>query len=43
MNILIFLVINVPLTVMLSLLLATALNAAIPFRAFFRTATTCRS
>jgi multiple sugar transport system permease protein len=37
LNILIFLVINVPLTVALSLLLATALNAAIPFRAFFRT------
>jgi multiple sugar transport system permease protein len=36
LNILIFLVINVPLTVALSLLLATALNAAIPFRAFFR-------
>jgi multiple sugar transport system permease protein len=36
LNILIFLVINVPLTVGLSLLLATALNAAIPFRAFFR-------
>ena len=36
-NVLIFLVINVPLTVMVSLLLATALNAAIPFRAFFRT------
>ena len=35
-NILIFLVINVPLTVVLSLLLATALNAAIPFRTFFR-------
>jgi multiple sugar transport system permease protein len=35
-NIGIFLVINVPLTVMLSLLLATALNAAIPFRTFFR-------
>jgi multiple sugar transport system permease protein len=35
-NILIFLVINVPLTVALSLLLATALNAAIPFRTFFR-------
>ena len=32
----IFLVINVPLTVVLSLLLATALNAAIPFRTFFR-------
>jgi multiple sugar transport system permease protein len=38
LNILIFLVINVPLTVALSLLLATALNAAIPFRAFFRVA-----
>jgi multiple sugar transport system permease protein len=37
LNVLIFLVINVPFTVMLSLLLATALNAAIPFRAFFRT------
>jgi multiple sugar transport system permease protein len=36
-NIAIFMVINVPLTVMLSLLLATALNAVIPFRAFFRT------
>jgi multiple sugar transport system permease protein len=36
LNILIFLVINVPLTVALSLLLATALNAAIPFRTFFR-------
>jgi multiple sugar transport system permease protein len=35
-NILIFLVVNVPLTVVLSLLLATALNAAIPFRTFFR-------
>ena len=35
---LIFLVINVPLTVVLSLLLATALNAAIPFRTFFRIA-----
>jgi multiple sugar transport system permease protein len=38
LNVLIFLVINVPLTVGLSLLLASALNAAIPFRAFFRTA-----
>jgi multiple sugar transport system permease protein len=38
LNVLIFLVINVPLTVALSLLLATALNAAIPFRSFFRTA-----
>jgi multiple sugar transport system permease protein len=37
LNIAIFLVINVPLTVMLSLILATALNAVIPFRAFFRT------
>ena len=37
LNVLIFLVINVPLTVAVSLLLATALNAAIPFRAFFRT------
>lgn len=36
LNILIFLVINVPLTVGLSLLLATALNAAVPFRSFFR-------
>jgi multiple sugar transport system permease protein len=35
-NILVFLVINVPLTVALSLGLATALNAAIPFRSFFR-------
>jgi multiple sugar transport system permease protein len=35
-NIVIFLIINVPLTVALSLLLATALNAAIPFRTFFR-------
>ena len=38
LNVLIFLVINVPLTVILSLLVATALNAAIPFRTFFRTA-----
>jgi multiple sugar transport system permease protein len=36
LNILVFLVINVPLTVGLALLLATALNAAIPFRTFFR-------
>jgi multiple sugar transport system permease protein len=35
-NILIFLVINVPLTVALSLLLANALNSAIRFRTFFR-------
>lgn len=38
LNIAIYLIINVPLTVVLSLLLATALNAAIPFRAFFRVA-----
>jgi multiple sugar transport system permease protein len=38
LNILIFLVINVPLTVVLSLVLATALNGAIPFRTFFRVA-----
>jgi multiple sugar transport system permease protein len=38
LNVVIFLVINVPLTVALSLLLATALNAKIPFRSFFRTA-----
>lgn len=35
-NILVFLVINVPLTAALSLVLATALNALIPFRRFFR-------
>ncbi|MBA2768391.1 MAG: sugar ABC transporter permease [Sporichthyaceae bacterium] len=35
-NVLIFLVINVPLTVLLSLLLATALNGAIRGRAFLR-------
>jgi multiple sugar transport system permease protein len=35
-NIGIFLVINVPLTVVLSLVLATALNAALPFRGFLR-------
>jgi multiple sugar transport system permease protein len=38
LNVGIFLVINVPLTVMLSLIVATALNAAIPFRTLFRTA-----
>jgi multiple sugar transport system permease protein len=38
LNVLIFLVINVPLTVLLSLVLATALNAAIPLRTFFRVA-----
>jgi multiple sugar transport system permease protein len=35
-NILVFLVINVPLTVALALVLATALNAAIRWRTFFR-------
>jgi multiple sugar transport system permease protein len=35
-NVLVFLVINVPLTVVLSLLLATALNAAVRGRAFLR-------
>ncbi|MFD7439007.1 carbohydrate ABC transporter permease [Streptomyces sp. NPDC059861] len=38
LNIGIFLVINVPLTVLLSLVLATALNAKVPFRSFFRAA-----
>ena len=37
-NVFVFLVINVPLTVAISMVLATALNAAIPFRAFFRAA-----
>ncbi|MEO6795730.1 MAG: sugar ABC transporter permease [Candidatus Dormibacter sp.] len=37
-NVIIFLVINVPLTVAISMVLATALNAAIPFRSFFRAA-----
>jgi multiple sugar transport system permease protein len=37
-NVLIFLVINVPLTVVISMVLATALNAAIPLRSFFRAA-----
>lgn len=37
-NVIIFLVINVPLTVAVSMVLATALNAAIPFRGFFRAA-----
>jgi len=36
LNIAIFLVINVPLTVVLALGLAIALNAALPWRAFFR-------
>ncbi|MCF3960841.1 carbohydrate ABC transporter permease [Streptomyces fuscigenes] len=38
LNIGIFLVINVPLTVVLALVLATALNAKMPFRSFFRAA-----
>jgi multiple sugar transport system permease protein len=37
-NIVVFLVINVPLTVVGAIGLAIALNAAIPFRSFFRTA-----
>jgi multiple sugar transport system permease protein len=37
-NVIVFLVINVPLTVVLAIGLAIALNAAIPFRTFFRTA-----
>ena len=37
-NVIVFLVINVPLTVVVAIGLAVALNAAIPFRAFFRTA-----
>lgn len=36
LNIAVFLVINVPLTVVLALGLAIALNAALPWRAFFR-------
>jgi multiple sugar transport system permease protein len=36
LNVVIFLLINVPLTVAVGLVLATALNAAIPFRTFFR-------
>jgi len=38
LNVLVFLVINVPLTVLLSLVLANALNAAVPLRTFFRVA-----
>lgn len=38
LNIGIFLVINVPLTVVLSLVLASALNAKLPLRSFFRAA-----
>jgi multiple sugar transport system permease protein len=36
LNVVEFIVINVPLTVLLSLVLASALNAKLPFRAFFR-------
>ena len=36
LNVVVFLIINVPLTVVVGLVLATALNAAIPFRVFFR-------
>ena len=36
LNVVTFLIINVPLTVAVGLVLATALNAAIPFRTFFR-------
>jgi multiple sugar transport system permease protein len=36
LNVVVFLIINVPLTVAVGLVLATALNAAIPFRTFFR-------
>ena len=35
-NVAVFIAINVPLTVAVGLVLATALNAAIPFRTFFR-------
>ncbi|MDQ6877564.1 MAG: sugar ABC transporter permease [Candidatus Dormibacteraeota bacterium] len=35
-NILIFWIINVPLTAVIAIVLASALNGAIPFRAFFR-------
>jgi len=38
LNIVVFLVINVPLTALLSLVLATALNSKIPARGFFRSA-----
>ena len=38
LNVAEFILINVPLTVGLSLVLASALNAKLPFRAFFRTA-----
>ena len=36
LNVVIFIAINVPLTVFVGLILATALNAAIPFRTFWR-------
>src|SRR5918994_5460217 len=36
LNVVIFIAINVPLTVFVGLILATAPNAAIPFRTFFR-------
>ena len=38
LNVIEFMLINIPLTVLLSLVLASALNAKLPFRAFFRTA-----
>ena len=37
LNVVEFILINVPLTVLLSLVLASALNAKLPFRTFFRT------
>jgi len=37
LNVVEFIIVNVPLTVVLSLVLASALNAKLPFRAFFRT------
>jgi multiple sugar transport system permease protein len=37
-NVIVFLIINVPLTVVLAIGLAIALNAPVPFRAFFRAA-----
>ena len=44
LNIAIFLIINVPLTVVLSLVLATALNAAMPVRDVLPgQLTTCRT
>lgn len=36
LNVVIFLIINVPLTVVLALVLAAALNSAVPWRTFFR-------